>query len=520
MSNFVTFDFHDSDFHSSLKKAIEYCEATDLDTRAGILATQLSTEFEQLIGGIYAPTKTVQGVKQISDPINLSVDQLHELKTSANQENVNFVVLNNKMSYQTFNKTVFSVLGLVQGYDLTSGAGISIESFLNPVPPTAFDTATFADTILTALTNTNVLGFSYAITGYPDYMGLFSTYPTTKKQFETKLLNVIAGGNLYLSDYFSYASKLNQEDQGLLVFVVANQGGIAALDNPASCAAISSSELTGKNTQIYMIPYKLIKPVITPPVEAGATPSQNNTPNNLNNVKTETTQTIFSKKAVTNNAINKNVRGSSRGSSGSCTIGSKYYADVKETDPNYPAVEFVTEEEILSGKPNPDKSCNKNIIDLKTTITRIEYAKIATILAAKFDSNAAKITAQTWQTTDGNLGFKDLNFTGNNNEWMRNYVKHGYLMGLFTGYVDSTFRPTNTISFSEFMKVTLPATKNATVAEFKIQEYVKADQPWYVGVMQKVKALGLTEYSPTKALTRGDTIRILYELNQKGFYKK
>lgn len=260
-------------------------------------------------------------------------------------------------------------------------------------------------------------------------------------------------------------------------------------------------------------------------------------PTNLCNTSTSVTDTIAATAEVTGGSGGSG--GGSGGSGGSgggsttprtrgsassqgyCRPGATLVDDyiIRENDLISEAITFNYNEGIFTGKPNPERRCPKNIIDLRSNLNRIEAAKVTTTLASKFDGSVSRLAQDPWVPADRSFGYRDLDLTAPENLWMRDIVKLAFRTKLFTGYGDSTFRAANTISYAEFMKVILLATNNASLDDYRIQQFSANGQPWYTGVMTIAKdKFKLSTLDPNRPLTRGDAIVIIYELETKGLY--
>lgn len=105
------------------------------------------------------------------------------------------------------------------------------------------------------------------------------------------------------------------------------------------------------------------------------------------------------------------------------------YSDVFESDWYYPAVGFMTENNIIKGYE--DGTFRPN-----APITRAEFATIA----SKFEELVG----------NGVNGFKDVPAT----HWALKYINSAYARGWVTGYEDGTFRPDRYITRAEVVTVT------------------------------------------------------------------
>ena len=212
---------------------------------------------------------------------------------------------------------------------------------------------------------------------------------------------------------------------------------------------------------------------------------------------------------------------STSNSNGFCASG--VFSDIEKDDPMYPAVEFAT---TIGFTGKPDAKCSpKKRIDLYGKFNRVEYAKISSLLVAQFQKINIDLTAIKWVPEDGKL-FSDTNFAASDQAWQANHIKRATQIGTFRGYLGekdaktglAPFKAANEISYAEFIKVSFIALGLGDANEFN-----KKQEPWYGSVMEAAKDAGLPsyeqfKYAPTKTLTRGDAISILYEIKQKGLW--
>ena len=122
------------------------------------------------------------------------------------------------------------------------------------------------------------------------------------------------------------------------------------------------------------------------------------------------------------------------------------YSDVFESDWYYPAVGFMTENNIIKGYE--DGTFRPN-----APITRAEFATIA----SKFEELVG----------NGVNGFKDVPAT----HWALKYINSAYARGWVTGYEDGTFRPDRYITRAEVVTVT-----NKMLIRYADVDFVRANK--------------------------------------------
>lgn len=131
------------------------------------------------------------------------------------------------------------------------------------------------------------------------------------------------------------------------------------------------------------------------------------------------------------------------------------YSDVFEGDWYYPAVGFMTENNIVKGYE--DGTFRPN-----SPVTRAEFATIA----SKFEELIG----------DNVKGFSDVPTT----HWALRFINSAYARGWVTGYEDGTFRPNRNITRAEVVTVT-----NKMLIRYADKEFVRANK----GIMLHFKDL-------------------------------
>ena len=136
------------------------------------------------------------------------------------------------------------------------------------------------------------------------------------------------------------------------------------------------------------------------------------------------------------------------------------------------------------------------------TITRAEFSKLL--------NNAMHIE------NESNLDFVDVK----ESDWFYEEVQKSVASGFFTGYEDNTFRPNNPITREEVAKVVSNSITTGDIDGEGATELLDYNtiQDWAKlsvnTVYNKGYILGYPsgDYMPSKALTRGEAVKIIYEI--------
>ena len=122
------------------------------------------------------------------------------------------------------------------------------------------------------------------------------------------------------------------------------------------------------------------------------------------------------------------------------------YPDIKEDEWYYPAIGFMTENNIIEGYE--DGSFRPN-----NPITRAEFSK----MASKFDDLVGNNTK----------AFADVS----ENHWALKYINSAYAKGWVNGYEDGSFRPDRNITRAEVVTIT-----NKMLNRYADQDFVRANK--------------------------------------------
>lgn len=128
---------------------------------------------------------------------------------------------------------------------------------------------------------------------------------------------------------------------------------------------------------------------------------------------------------------------------------------------------------------------------LDDNVSRAEFAKIAVASSSYKDTVATGLKVSP---------FKDVTYT----HWSAPYIKAAVSAGIAEGYVDSTFRPDNTVSYEEALTMVL-----------KVLGYTTQDfgDSWPYGQMGLANSLEITKNvnaEQGEALTRSQVARLIY----------
>lgn len=191
------------------------------------------------------------------------------------------------------------------------------------------------------------------------------------------------------------------------------------------------------------------------------------------------------------------------------------FSDVSATSSMCPAVQYAVSKGFMKGY-------NDGTIGLNKTIKRAEYLAVI--------QKAFAFYLEPYnQFTDGTLGFNDLN--GKQGEWYMPYIKTFSRAGIMKGYPDRTIKPEKTMTTAELYVSLINAVLNSPgrIARFSIpsasiyQAYddvpVGQSTNWYARIAMFARENNLvtgTSFGPGKSITRGQVIKLIYDMYQKG----
>lgn len=157
------------------------------------------------------------------------------------------------------------------------------------------------------------------------------------------------------------------------------------------------------------------------------------------------------------------------------------FNDVNTAHPNYTAIMDLRDRGVIDGYPD-------GTFKPEQTVNRVEALKII-LNAAGVDSSTAGRVAN----------FSDIDQT----QWYAPFLNKAYDLGVVEGYVDGTFKPTQTVNLVENLKILLGAYK-VDLSEVTVTENLFADafaDQWYAKYVQ---------YAKDKKLIEGDSDNKVY----------
>jgi hypothetical protein len=184
-----------------------------------------------------------------------------------------------------------------------------------------------------------------------------------------------------------------------------------------------------------------------------------------------------------------------------------YFTDIASNDPLCAAVGFVRESEIFLG--------SNGLIEVNRPLTRAEFIVVTNRIKEQEDPSTFSRVSTYSPQRDGNMGHSDLNqFVGNvNARWFMEEIWRAKQVGLVRGYSDGTMKPLNLIAGPEAFKLVQLATE--------VNSSRENTNPWYLDYTEfnyrnGLDTGGITE--STTAVTRGQLIYYIYQLNRAGLY--
>lgn len=172
------------------------------------------------------------------------------------------------------------------------------------------------------------------------------------------------------------------------------------------------------------------------------------------------------------------------------------FPDVPKDHPNFAAIEYLDDKQILKGYEDgtfkPEKEINR--------------AEAVKILVNGF---AVPMVEET------EILFKDVL----TEDWFFKFVMAGYKAGIVKGYPDNSFKPANTIILSEALKIILESADAEVLEKVENDVYIDAKvSDWYAvyALFARDKNLVFAdEYgklNPGKKMTRGQFAEIVYRM--------
>lgn len=157
--------------------------------------------------------------------------------------------------------------------------------------------------------------------------------------------------------------------------------------------------------------------------------------------------------------------------------GAADFSDVADTNAYFEAITTLVEDGIINGYEDgtfkPDN-----------TITRAEFSKLLATASAPSGTSFSATTTQ----------FSDVADSTSSSAWAIPYIAYAVGVKAVNGYEDGTFRPTNTVTYGEAVKMIVCTLGYEPVVN-------KTLTPWYQGYVDIAAQIGLSK----SAFAQGDT---------------
>ncbi len=171
----------------------------------------------------------------------------------------------------------------------------------------------------------------------------------------------------------------------------------------------------------------------------------------------------------------------------------KIFADIRRTDPNYEAIKYLKDHDIINGYGDGTFRPNQ-------TVNRAEALKML-MLAFNVDVG----------------GPFELNFTDvDKSAWYASTLSTAVARGIVKGYDDGTFKPGNTVNRAEYIKVLFAANNIQPNSEItKPYDDVSLDQ-WFAGYAFLANKMNLLDpdknFNPAGGMTRAGVAKTIYRM--------
>jgi hypothetical protein len=169
------------------------------------------------------------------------------------------------------------------------------------------------------------------------------------------------------------------------------------------------------------------------------------------------------------------------------------FTDIKPTSPNYEAIKYLKDNGISNGYKDGTFRPNE-------TVNRAEALKM---LMAAFGSGSA---------SNSNLNFKDVQ----KSDWFASPLAQAVSLGIVSGYKDGTFKPANTVTRAEYLKLLLKSAKfepSGTIS--KPYKDVSLDD-WFASYAYLANKMNLLKpadnFNPQNGMTRAGVAETIYRI--------
>lgn len=181
---------------------------------------------------------------------------------------------------------------------------------------------------------------------------------------------------------------------------------------------------------------------------------------------------------------------------------SQLFSDLSDTSPYYTAVKYLNGKGVLTGYPD-------GTVRLENPISRVEVLKLIFMGTEK-------------EVIDGiNVNFPDTS----NNEWYAPFLGTAFQDGIVEGYPDGSFKPTQGVNRSEFLKMLLVTASRSESMNVSVDPVVTENPysdvdrlAWFAPYVHYTKVYNLFpivegSFDPARLMTRGEVAEVLYRLN-------
>jgi len=186
------------------------------------------------------------------------------------------------------------------------------------------------------------------------------------------------------------------------------------------------------------------------------------------------------------------------------------FNDVPENDPDFLATQWACQAGIYMGTGD-------GLLNINGDLNRVDFIAVANRLA--------QCPATTYNaSSDGDLGFSDLDANVQNDpntQWWLREIKNASQDCVskgqtINGYADGTIKVGRQLSAAEMWKVVIEAAKNGNRAGYVGFQANPNENPWYRDYENLLVANGISIPAADRPMTRRDSIRLLFEMFQKG----
>lgn len=169
------------------------------------------------------------------------------------------------------------------------------------------------------------------------------------------------------------------------------------------------------------------------------------------------------------------------------------FADIRRTDPNYEAIKYLKDNDIISGYSDGTFRPNQ-------TVNRAEALKML-MLAFNVDVGGPF-----------QMNFNDVD----QNAWYSSTLSTAVARGIVKGYNDNTFKPANTVNRAEYLKILFATNKMEPNSEISIPYNDVSLDDWFAGYAYLANRMNLLDpasnLNPGAGMTRAGVAKTIYRM--------